>query len=112
MFSDVFVRVSVIVDLVLGIFVLAKTGYSASLIFYDAMLTDVTDPERMDAVSSHGYAWGYIGSCIPFVAFFYLHIVICIFSMLQRRCIFRKSHPDLKIHFFKNSDIKILLPLP
>ena len=45
-----------------------KTGYSASLIFYDAMLTDVTDPERMDAVSSHGYAWGYIGSCIPFVA--------------------------------------------
>ena len=52
----------------LGIFVLAKTGYSASLIFYDAMLTDVTDPERMDAVSSHGYAWGYIGSCIPFIA--------------------------------------------
>lgn len=51
----------------LGIFVLAKTGYSASLIFYDAMLTDVTDPERMDAVSSHGYAWGYIGSCIPFI---------------------------------------------
>ena len=52
----------------LGIFVLAKTGYSASLIFYDAMLTDVTEPERMDSVSSHGYAWGYIGSCIPFVA--------------------------------------------
>ena len=52
----------------LGVFVLAKTGYSASLIFYDAMLTDVTEPDRMDSVSSHGYAWGYIGSCIPFVA--------------------------------------------
>ena len=51
----------------LVIFVLAKTGYSASLVFYDAMLTDVTEPERMDSVSSHGYAWGYIGSCIPFV---------------------------------------------
>lgn len=51
----------------LCIFVLAKTGYSASLIFYDAMLTDVTEPDRMDSVSSHGYAWGYIGSCIPFV---------------------------------------------
>ena len=51
----------------LGIFVLAKTGYSASLVFYDAMLTDVTEPDRMDAVSSHGYAWGYIGRCIPFV---------------------------------------------
>ena len=52
----------------LGVFILAKTGYSASLVFYDAMLTDVTEPDRMDTVSSHGYAWGYIGSCIPFVA--------------------------------------------
>lgn len=52
----------------LGVFVLAKTGYSASLVFYDAMLTDVTEPDRMDTVSSHGYAWGYIGSCIPFIA--------------------------------------------
>ncbi len=52
----------------LGIFIIAKTGYSASLVFYDAMLTDVTEPDRMDSVSSHGFAWGYIGSCIPFVA--------------------------------------------
>ncbi|HIU12671.1 MAG TPA: MFS transporter [Candidatus Fimiplasma intestinipullorum] len=48
------------------IFVIAKVGYSASLIFYDAMLTDITTENRMDTVSSHGYAWGYIGSCIPF----------------------------------------------
>lgn len=51
----------------LAIFILAKTGYSTSLIFYDSMLTDVTTKERMDSVSSSGYAWGYIGSCIPFV---------------------------------------------
>ena len=50
----------------LAIYVIAKVGFSASLIFYDSMLSDVTEPERMDQVSSHGYAWGYIGSCIPF----------------------------------------------
>jgi len=49
------------------IFIIAKIGYSGSLVFYDSMLGDVTTPERMDMVSSRGYAWGYIGSCIPFV---------------------------------------------
>ena len=49
------------------IFVVAKVGYSGSLVFYDSMLGDVTTPERMDEVSSRGYAWGYIGSCVPFV---------------------------------------------
>ncbi len=51
----------------LAIFVIAKVGFSGSLIFYDSMLVDVTSDERMDEVSSQGYAWGYIGSCIPFV---------------------------------------------
>lgn len=49
------------------IFIIAKIGYSGSLVFYDSMLGDVTTPERMDMVSSRGYAWGYIGSCVPFV---------------------------------------------
>lgn len=49
------------------IFIIAKFGYSASLIFYDSMLPDVTTEDKMDTVSSQGYAWGYIGSCIPFV---------------------------------------------
>ena len=49
------------------IFIIAKIGYSGSLIFYDSMLSDITSEERMDHVSSQGYAWGYIGSCIPFV---------------------------------------------
>ena len=42
----------------LVVFVIAKIGYSSSIVFYDAMLTDVTTEERMDDVSSHGYAWG------------------------------------------------------
>ena len=51
----------------LVIYIIAKVGYSGSLIFYDSMLSDVTKPDRMDNVSSLGYAWGYIGSCLPFV---------------------------------------------
>ncbi len=48
------------------IYILAKIFYQASLTFYDSMLNDVTTEDRMDQVSSYGYAWGYIGSCIPF----------------------------------------------
>ena len=51
----------------LAVFVIAKVGYNASLIFYDSMLVDITSTDRMDEVSSQGYAWGYIGSCIPFI---------------------------------------------
>ena len=51
----------------LVIFVIAKVGFNSSLVFYDAMLPEVTDEKRMDNVSAAGYAMGYIGSVIPFV---------------------------------------------
>ena len=53
--------------LFLTVFVIARIGFSTSLIFYDSMLVDVSSPESMDNVSSQGYAWGYIGSCVPFI---------------------------------------------
>ena len=51
----------------LCLFILARVGYSSSLVFYDSMLPEVTSDERMDKVSSMGYAFGYIGSVIPFI---------------------------------------------
>lgn len=50
----------------LVIYVVTKVGYSSSLVFYDSMLPEVTTESRMDEVSSRGYAYGYIGSVIPF----------------------------------------------
>lgn len=51
----------------LGVYVITRIAYQASLTFYDSMLNDITSDERGDEVSSYGYAWGYLGSCIPFV---------------------------------------------
>ncbi len=50
------------------IFVVAKIALNASLVVSDSMLNDITTPDRMDEISSRGYAAGYIGSCIPFIA--------------------------------------------
>ena len=65
----------------LAIFVLARVGYSSSIIFYDSMLPEVTEDSRMDKISSLGYAWGYIGSVIPFVVCLVLVLMPDLFGL-------------------------------
>ncbi len=64
------------------VFVLAKTAYQLSLVIYDSMLCDVTTEARMDEVSAKGYAWGYIGSCVPFVVTVIVYVLYAMLGLL------------------------------
>ena len=67
----------------LGIFVAAKVGFSSSLVFYDSMLPEITTEKKMDKISSMGYAYGYIGSVIPFLVCLVLVLFCDTFGLTQ-----------------------------
>ncbi|MDR0347383.1 MAG: MFS transporter, partial [Coriobacteriales bacterium] len=53
--------------LFLIVYIIAAVGVNSSMVFYDAFLVDATTREKYDSVSAKGYAWGYVGSLIPFL---------------------------------------------
>ena len=67
----------------LVIFVIARVGYNSANVFYDSMLPEVTTEERMDHVSTMGYALGYIGSVIPFALCLVLVLLYDSFGLSQ-----------------------------
>lgn len=64
-----------VAGLILALYIVSVIGFDASSIYYDAFLTDITTPERMDRVSTMGYGLGYIGgSTIPLVIFLLMNL--------------------------------------
>lgn len=43
------------------LFLIANVSFGASIVVYNAFLSDVAKPEERDNVSSKGFAWGYAG---------------------------------------------------
>ncbi len=54
------------VYLTMFLFLAAQVGFIASNVFYDAFITDIATPDKMDSVSARGYSYGYVGGGIQF----------------------------------------------
>ena len=50
------------------LFLIANLSFGASIVFYNAFLPEIASPDRRDAVSSQGWALGYLGGGLLLVA--------------------------------------------
>jgi UMF1 family MFS transporter len=50
-----------------ALYIVGIVGFLGSLIFYDALLINVSEPRNVDLVSARGYAFGYLGGGLLFL---------------------------------------------
>lgn len=88
----------------LAIYVAAEVAINLSMVFYDAFLVDATEEKNYDSLSSKGYAWGYVGSLIPFG--------ICIVLILNGPDFGLATATATKISFFITAAWWVIFSLP
>ena len=54
-------------ELAILVFIVGSIGFAGANVFYDALLTEITSEEKLDMVSSFGYALGYLGGGLLFL---------------------------------------------
>jgi UMF1 family MFS transporter len=88
----------------LAIYVIAEVAYNFSLLFSDAFLVDATEEKNYDSLSSKGYAWGYVGSLIPFG--------ICIALILAGSSFGLETAAATKLSFFITAAWWVVFSIP
>ncbi|HEU4328328.1 MAG TPA: MFS transporter [Roseiflexaceae bacterium] len=69
------------------LFVIANLCFGASIVFYNAMLPDVSPPDERDAVSSRGWAMGYIGGGVLLLLNLVLYLNYRSFGLEQSQAV-------------------------
>lgn len=88
----------------LVVYVISAIMLNGSMVFYDAFLVDATTEDRYDEVSSNGYAWGYIGSCIPFI--------VCLVVIFGGPSVGLSMQIAMRIAFFITAAWWVLFSIP
>jgi MFS transporter, UMF1 family len=74
--------------LAIVLFMLANTGVSASLVFYESLLPHIAREDEVDRVSTAGYAMGYLGSAL---------LMVFNLAWIQKPALFGISSPEMAI---------------
>jgi len=71
-FQDSIMGIPMSLFIVILLFVLAKFTYHSSLVFYDAMISDLGTKEQLPLISGFGVAVGYMGTLIGLLVYIFV----------------------------------------
>ncbi|HAY33372.1 MAG TPA: MFS transporter [Ignavibacteria bacterium] len=108
----------------LVLFILSNIGFQTGLTFYDAFISEISEPKDYNKVSGYGYAAGYVGSVISVAlvfplkdnpnllfaisAFFFLIFSLPLFLFLKEK---KRPAENVKINYIAYGFKKVLTTL-